>query len=68
MLVTENVVAGEPFAVILADDVIDADPPGLQQMIDVYLRVDSPVIAVERVPDEQVSSYGILDVEVEGGR
>lgn len=63
VLVAENVIAGEPFAVILADDVIDADPPGLKQMIDVYQRVDGPVIAVERVPDDQVSSYGILDVE-----
>jgi UTP--glucose-1-phosphate uridylyltransferase len=63
VLVTESVVAGEPFAVVLADDVIDADPGGLQQMIEVYNRTDSPVIAVERVPDEQVSSYGILDVE-----
>ncbi len=63
VLVTENVVAGEPFAVVLADDVIDAEPGGLQQMIAVYERTDSPVIAVERVPDEQVSSYGILDVE-----
>jgi len=63
VLVTENVVAGEPFAVVLADDVIDADPGGLQQMIAVYERTDSPVIAVERVSDEQVSSYGILDVE-----
>ncbi len=63
VLVTETVVAGEPFAVILADDVIDAEPAGLQQMIGVYEKVDGPVIAVERVPDEQVSSYGILDVE-----
>jgi len=63
VLVTESVVAGEPFAVVLADDVIDADPGGLQQMLEVYNRTDSPVIAVERVPDEQVSSYGILDVE-----
>jgi len=63
VLVTENVVAGEPFAVVLADDVIDADPGGLKQMLAVYERTDSPVIAVERVPDEQVSSYGILDVE-----
>jgi UTP--glucose-1-phosphate uridylyltransferase len=63
VLVTESVVAGEPFAVILADDVIDAEPAGLKQMMDVYMRADGPVIAVERVPDDQVSSYGILDVE-----
>jgi UTP--glucose-1-phosphate uridylyltransferase len=63
VLLSENIVAGEPFAVILADDVIDAEPPGLKQMIDVYERANGPVIAVERVPEDQVSSYGILDVE-----
>jgi UTP--glucose-1-phosphate uridylyltransferase len=63
VLVTEALVANEPFAVILGDDVIDATPPALQQMIDVYERADGPVIAVERVPEDQVSSYGILDVE-----
>jgi UTP--glucose-1-phosphate uridylyltransferase len=63
VLVTEAMVAGEPFAVILGDDVIDADPPALKQMIDVFERAKGPVIAVERVPEEQVSSYGIVDVE-----
>lgn len=63
VLVTEALVAGEPFAVVLGDDVIDADPPALQQMIDVYNRADGSVIAVERVPEDQVSSYGIVDVE-----
>ena len=63
VLVTEAIVGDEPFAVILADDVIDAEPPGLRQMIDVYERADGPVIAVERVPEDQVSSYGIVDVE-----
>jgi UTP--glucose-1-phosphate uridylyltransferase len=64
VLVTEAIVGGEPFAVILADDVIDAEPPGLRQMLDVYERADGPVIAVERVPEDQVSSYGIVDVEL----
>ncbi len=63
VLVTEAMVAGEPFAVILGDDVIDADPPALKQMIDVFNRAGGPVIAVERVPEDQVSSYGIVDVE-----
>ena len=61
VLVTEDVVGNEPFAVILADDVYDADPPALKQMIDVFDRAGGPVIAVERVPMEQVSSYGIID-------
>ena len=61
VLVTEDVVGNEPFAVILADDVYDADPPALKQMIDVFDRAGEPVIAVERVPMEKVSSYGIID-------
>jgi len=60
VLVTEDVVGDEPFAVILADDVYDADPPALKQMLQVFERVNAPVIAVERVPMEKVSSYGII--------
>lgn len=63
VLVTQALVANEPFAVILGDDVIDANPPALQQMIDVYNRLDGPVIAVERVPFDQVSSYGIVGMD-----
>ena len=63
VLVTKTLVNDEPFAVILADDVIDADPPGLRQMIDVFDRVGGPVLAVERVPDDRVSSYGIVDFD-----
>ena len=46
---------------ILGDDVIDANPPALKQMIDVYQRVDGPVLAVERVPVDDVSSYGVVE-------
>jgi UTP--glucose-1-phosphate uridylyltransferase len=60
VLVTETIVGDEPFAVILADDVIDASPPALQQMIDVFDRAGGPVLAVERVPMDQVSSYGVI--------
>ncbi len=60
VLVTRELVGDEPFAVILADDVIDADPPALKQLIDVYDRVQGPVLAVERVPMEDVSSYGVI--------
>jgi UTP--glucose-1-phosphate uridylyltransferase len=63
VLVTQNLVGDEPFAVILGDDVIDADPPALKQMIDVFARVDGPVLAVERVPAEDVSSYGIVKID-----
>jgi UTP--glucose-1-phosphate uridylyltransferase len=60
VLVAENVVGNEPFAVILADDVIDATPPALAQMIAVFERAGGPVLAVERVPMDQVSSYGVI--------
>jgi UTP--glucose-1-phosphate uridylyltransferase len=63
VLVTQNLIGDEPFAVILGDDVIDADPPALRQMIDVFKEVEGPVVAIERVPVSDVSSYGILDAE-----
>jgi UTP--glucose-1-phosphate uridylyltransferase len=65
VLVTRALVGDEPFAVVLGDDVIDATPPALQQMIEVYERLDGPVLAVERVPEADVSSYGIVDVDPE---
>ncbi|HEX6976504.1 MAG TPA: UTP--glucose-1-phosphate uridylyltransferase GalU [Vicinamibacterales bacterium] len=63
VLVTRNLVGNEPFAVILGDDVIDATPPALAQMIEVFNRVQGPVLAVERVPRKDVSAYGIIDGE-----
>ena len=63
VLVTRGLVGDEPFAVILGDDVIDANPPALRQMIDVYEELGGPVIAVERVPEDEVSAYGILASE-----
>jgi UTP--glucose-1-phosphate uridylyltransferase len=60
VLVTRPLVGDEPFAVILGDDVIDATPPALRQMIDVFEEVNGPVLAIERVPREDVSSYGII--------
>jgi UTP--glucose-1-phosphate uridylyltransferase len=58
--VAQPLVGDEPFAVVLSDDVIDATPPALKQMTDVFLQVGGPVIAVERVPEADVSSYGIV--------
>ena len=63
VLVTRPLVGEEPFAVILGDDVIDANPPAIGQMIDVFNEVEGPVLAIERVPAETVSSYGIIDAE-----
>jgi UTP--glucose-1-phosphate uridylyltransferase len=63
VLVTKALVGDEPFAVILGDDVIDATPPALKQMIDVFDRVKGPVLLVERVPREDVSSYGVVAID-----
>jgi UTP--glucose-1-phosphate uridylyltransferase len=63
VLVAKNLVGDEPFAVVLGDDIFDAVPPALLQMMTVFDQVQSPVIAVERVPQDEVSSYGILAVE-----
>ena len=65
VLVTRPLVGEEPFAVILGDDVIDAEPPAISQMIDVFEEVQSPVLAIERVPKDDVTSYGIIDVAEE---
>jgi UTP--glucose-1-phosphate uridylyltransferase len=64
VLVTRSLVGDQPFAVILADDVIDAAPPALAQMLQVFDEVGGPVLLVEHVPKSEISSYGIIDAEV----
>lgn len=63
VLVARELVGDEPFAVLLGDDVIDAAPPAIRQLIDVFDRVKGPVLAVERVPRESISSYGVIAVD-----
>jgi len=61
-------VGDEPFAVLLGDDVVDAEVPVLAQMMRVWERYQRPVIGLMRVPDNQVSRYGIAaGEEVEPG-
>ncbi|OHC83348.1 MAG: UTP--glucose-1-phosphate uridylyltransferase [Rhodospirillales bacterium RIFCSPLOWO2_12_FULL_67_15] len=57
----------EPFAVLLADDLIMAEPGCLKQMVDVYSQVGGNLVAVENVPREMTGHYGILDVAQEQG-
>jgi UTP--glucose-1-phosphate uridylyltransferase len=63
VLVTRELVGDEPFAVILGDDVIDAQPPAIRQLVDVFEQVNGPVLAVERVPREEISSYGVIAID-----
>ena len=63
VLTARPLVGPEPFAVILADDVIDATPSALAQMVKIFHEVDGPVILVERVPKQQISGYGVVAYE-----
>lgn len=64
----KDFVGNEPFAAVLADDIVDADVPALKQMIDVYERYDAPVIATMQVEGEAISRFGVIDAdEVEPG-
>ena len=63
-----DLVGEEPFAVLLADDLVMADPPCLKQMVDVHHEVGGNVVAVMDVPREHTNRYGILDVESDDGR
>ena len=67
VLVSRERVGDEPFAVVLSDDVIDADPPALRQMLAAYAEVDGPVLLVERVPREAVGRYGVIAGDPLGG-
>jgi UTP--glucose-1-phosphate uridylyltransferase len=60
VLVARPLIGDEPFAVILSDDLIDSDVPCMRQLIDVYERYRCSVLAVEAVPRELSSSYGII--------
>ena len=53
----------EPFAVILADDLIDAPQGALKQMVDIYNKSGNSVLGVETVEPSQTGSYGIVEVE-----
>ena len=58
----QPVVGDEPFAVLLADDLIDNDGPGcLEQMVDQHAKHGGSILAVQRVPQEHTDRYGIVD-------
>jgi UTP--glucose-1-phosphate uridylyltransferase len=57
------VVGAVPFAVVLADDLIDADPPVLGQMVEVFEAHACSVVAVQKVPRRDTRHYGIVEVE-----
>jgi UTP--glucose-1-phosphate uridylyltransferase len=63
ILCARPVVGNEPFAVILADDLIDGTPPVMKQMVDIYSRERCSLLAVQAVAYEETSSYGVVSTE-----
>jgi UTP--glucose-1-phosphate uridylyltransferase len=61
VLMARDLVGDEPFAVILPDDIIDAEVPCLKQMIDVFEQTQSSILATQVVEGPAISSYGVLD-------
>jgi UTP--glucose-1-phosphate uridylyltransferase len=61
-----HLIGDEPFAVLLPDDLIDADPPVLSQMVERYGKCGGSVIAVQTVPRHETSHYGIVETAVSG--
>ena len=68
VLMARELVGHEPFAVLLADDVIDAPVPCLRQMIDVFEETQSSVIATQVVEGPSISAYGVIDGRRVDGR
>ncbi|MFC4161586.1 UTP--glucose-1-phosphate uridylyltransferase GalU [Chitinimonas lacunae] len=66
VLCARPLVGDEPFAVILADDLLDAEKPVLKQMVELFDDCHNSVIGVEEVPREETGSYGIVLVEENG--
>lgn len=62
-----RLIGNEPFAVILPDDVIAAEKPCLQQMVEAYQETGGSMVATMEVALEKTSSYGVLDVESQNG-
>ncbi len=68
VLCAREAVGEEPFAVLLGDDIVDADPPCLAQMIEVARQRGGGVIALQRVPETEAHLYGIIRGEAVGER
>ncbi|WP_233871743.1 UTP--glucose-1-phosphate uridylyltransferase GalU [Paraburkholderia adhaesiva] len=61
VLCAEKLIDGEPFAIILADDLLAGQPPVLAQMVHIFSHYDSSVLAVEEFDSHESSSHGVID-------
>jgi UTP--glucose-1-phosphate uridylyltransferase len=60
VLIARNLMHDEPFAVLLGDDVFDAEVPCIRQMMDIYNQYETSVVALMEVPREEVGRYGVI--------
>ena len=60
ILVTKELIGNEPFAIFLPDDIIEAKVPAMKQMLEIFNRYSSSVIAVQKIAPQDTSSYGII--------
>lgn len=60
VLIARNLIHDEPFAVLLGDDVFDAEVPCIRQMMDIYSQYETNVVALMEVPREEVGRYGVI--------
>ena len=67
VLIAKELVNDEPFAVLLADDVIDAKVPCLKQMIDVFDEKQASVLAIQKVEGPAISAYGVIKAKEVAG-
>jgi len=66
ILQARDFVADEPFAVMLPDDIVDAETPALKQMLKVYEEYDAPVLGTMQIEGEAISRFGVIDAEEVG--
>ena len=59
----KDFVGNEPFAALLADDIVDSEKPALQQMVEVFEKYNAPIIATMQIEGEAISRFGVIDAE-----
>jgi UTP--glucose-1-phosphate uridylyltransferase len=65
VLCAQHLIMGQPFAVLLADDLIDSSKPCLKQMMDEFNQTQASIVAVQKIMPDETKKYGVVDVAAE---
>jgi len=68
ILCARKVIGSEPFAVMLGDDIVDSEKPGIEQLKEVHNFYGKSVVALREIPDEDIPKFGIVGVKKKDGR